>query len=130
MTTNQSTALVKNPNTKRAISTLQRLAKMEAQYKQLEKESKEAVALIKEAMIEQNIERVTIDTDGLTGYITLAERTNYKAEDLDEVDNEFKKYSLDTEKVKAQAVLTGELPKGVITSKTKYITKSFKVLDQ
>lgn len=129
MTQNQSTQLVKNPNTKKAIAVLGKFAQLETQYKAMEKEAKAATELIKEAMIAGGVDKVTIDAPGLTGYITLAERTSYKADDLDEVADEFKKPALDTEKVKAQAVLTGELPAGVSESKTQYITKKFKVVE-
>lgn len=129
MTENQSTALIKNPNTKKAIAVLQKFAKLETEYKSLEKESKLAAELIKQAMIDQGIEKVNIDTPGLTGFITLAERTNYKAEDLGEVDESYLKPALDTDKVKAQAILTGELPGGVTESKTQYIIKKFKVTE-
>lgn len=126
MTEKQSNQIVKNPNTKKAIVVLQRFAKKEAAYKLAEKEAKEATELIKQAMIDQGITKVDIDLPTLTGYITLAERTTYKAEDITEVDNKFLKKTLDTAKVKAEATLTGELPAGVSESKTQYITKKFK----
>jgi len=127
MTANQSAQLVKNPNTKKAMAILARFAKKELAYKEAEKEAKQATELIKEAMIAGGVDKVTIDIPGFTGYITLAERTNYKADDLEQVAEEFLKPALDTDKVKAQAVLTGELPAGVVESKTQYITKKFKV---
>lgn len=127
MTANQSAILVKNPNTKKAMAVLSKFAKLETKYKEMEKEAKQATELIKEAMIAGGVDKVTVDMPGLTGYITLAERTNYKAENLDEVADDYKKLALDTDKVKAQAVLTGELPAGVVESKTQYITKKFKV---
>jgi hypothetical protein len=126
MTQNQTNQLVKNPNTKKAIAVLQKFAQLEAQYKNAEKESKEAAELIKNAMIEQGIPKIDIDMPGLTGYITLAERVNYKAEDVTEVASKFTKKTLDTAKVKAHATLTGELPKGVEETRTQYITKKFK----
>ncbi len=129
MTQNQSTQLVKNPNTKKAMAILTKFATMETQYKAMEKEAKQATELIKEAMIAGGVDKVTIDMPGWDGYITLAERTTYKAEDLSEVAAEFTKPALDTDKVKAQAVLTGELPAGVVESKTQYITKKFKVVE-
>lgn len=130
MTENQSNAIVKNPSTKKAIAVLQKFAKLEAEYKSLEKESKKAAELIKEAMIERDIEKIEFDpASGITGFITLASRTSYKAEDLDEVGDEFKKLSLDTDKVKAQAVLTGSLPDGIAESTTRYIIKKFKVTE-
>ena len=128
MTANQSNSLVKNPNTKKALAVLQKFAALETQYKTLEKEAKAATELIKEAMIAQGVQKIDVDLPGLTGYITLAERTNYKAEDLSEVAEEYLKPALDTDKVKAQATLTGQLPAGVIESKTQYITKKFKAV--
>ena len=79
MTVNQSNQLAKNPNTKKAIAVLEKFAKLEAQYKAMEKESKEAAELIKQAMIDNNITRIDVDTDNYTGYITLAERVSYKS---------------------------------------------------
>lgn len=129
MTANQSNQIVKNPNTKKAIAVLERYAKAEAELKKLEADSKAATELIKEAMLEQNIQKLTIDMPGLTGYITLAERTSYKATDLDAVSDELKKSVLDTDKVKAKVTLTGELPEGVEELKTQYVTKKLKVVE-
>ena len=126
MTTNQSNQLAKNPNTKKAIAVLEKFAKLEAEYKAMEKESKEAVELIKQAMIDNNITKIDIDTDNYTGYITLAERVSYKADDIEAVDAKYLKLTLDTAKVKAEATLTGILPDNVTESKTQYITKKFK----
>ena len=126
MTTNQSNQLAKNPNTKKAIAVLEKFAKLEAEYKAMEKESKEAVELIKQAMIDNNITKIDIDTDNYTGYITLAERVSYKADDMDLVSATFIKPTLDTTKVKSQMTLTGILPDGVTESKTQYITKKLK----
>lgn len=125
MTANQSTQLVKNPNTKKAIASLKKYAELQAQLKANEEEANEATAVIKEAMIEQNVQKIEFDPEvtGIKGYITLAERTSYKAEDITEVAPEYTKSVLDTEKVKAQATLTGQLPAGVVESKTNYITK-------
>lgn len=129
MTTNQSSILVKNPNTKKAVAVLQKFMTIEAQYKAAEKEAKEATELIKEAMIEAGIERVEIDLPEVTGYITLAERTTYKAEDIEAVPAEFTKETLDTDKVKAEVTLKGTLPEGVTATKTQYITKKFKAVE-
>lgn len=129
MTTNQSQQLVKNPNTKKAIAVLQKFAATEANYKAAEKEAKEATELIKNAMVEAGVPKIEIDLPGLSGYITLAERTNYKTDNLEGVSEEFLKWTLDTDKVKAKVTLTGELPAGVIESKTQYITKKFKVVE-
>lgn len=129
MTANQSNQIVKNPNTKKAIAILQRFAAKEAAYKTAEKEAKEATELIKNAMIEAGVPKIEIDLPNITGYITLAERTNYKADDISEVPEEYTKPALDTDKVKAQATLTGQLPVGVIETKTQYITKKFKAVE-
>lgn len=129
MTTNQSALLVKNPHTKKAMAILSKFAKMETQYKLMKKEAEDANELIKEAMIAGGVEKVTIDMPGLAGYITLAERTNYKADDLSQVDEQFHKPALDTDKVKAHATLTGQLPDGIVESKTQYITKKFKAVE-
>lgn len=129
MTQNQSNQLVKNPNTKKAMAVLAKFAQLDVQHKALEKEAKDATEQIKEAMIEGNVPKIDIDMPGLTGYITLAERTNYSAESLDVVAEEFLKKALDSAKVKAQVVLTGALPDGVTESKTQYITKKFKVVN-
>jgi len=122
MTEKQSVQLVKNPNTKKAMTVLTAFAKLETHYKQMEKAAKEAAEQIKDAMIEAGVQRI----DGEWGYITLAERTNYKAEDLEAIDQKYLKFTLDTTKVKAEATLTGKLPKGVVESKTQYITKKLK----
>lgn len=131
MTTNQSNAIIKNPNTKKAVAILKRYAKAEAQLKSLEEEAKAANEDIKQAMIDQGVERIEFDPEltGISGYITLAERTNYKVTDLDELDDQFKSPKDDTDKIKAQHTLTGELPAGVEISKTQYITKKIKLED-
>lgn len=129
MTANQSTQLVRNPQTKKAIEVLERYARAEAELKALEQESKEATELIKEAMIAGGVEKVVLDSEKLTGYITLAERISYKAEDIEQVADEFTKPTLDTAKVKAQATLTGQLPAGVEETRTQYITKKIKVVE-
>lgn len=126
MTANQSTTLVKNPQTKKAIAILQKFATTEAKYKAAEKEAKQATELIKEAMIAGGVSKIDIDLPSFTGYITLAERTNYKADDIEQVPEQYTKPALDTDKVKAQHTLTGQLPVGVVESKTQYITKKFK----
>lgn len=128
MTMNQTTQLVSNPNTKKAIAVLERFARLEAEYKSLEEESKKATELIKEAMIAGGVDKITLDSETIQGYITLAERVNYSADDLSEVDEKYLKPALDTTKVKAEAVLTGSLPAGVTESRTQYITKKIKLV--
>jgi hypothetical protein len=127
MTQNQSNQLVKNPNTKKAIAVLQKFAAKEVAYKAAEKEAKEATELIKNAMIEAGVPKIEIDMPGLSGYITLAERVNYKCDDPLDVEKKYLKEVLDTDKVKAEVTLTGKLPEGVMETHTQYITKKFKV---
>lgn len=133
MTANQASAIITNPNTKKAVAKLRKYAKLEAQLKAAEKEAKAATEQIKQAMIDAGVPKVEFDPEltGIKGYITLAERTNYKAEDIDQVPEEYTKTTvvLDTEKVKAQATLTGQLPVGVVESKTQYITKKLEVVE-
>lgn len=131
MTTNQSNTIVKNPNTKKAIAALRKYAELESQLKAADKEAKAATETLKQAMIDQGVERIEFDPEftGVEGYVTLAERVGYKAEDISEVSDEFTKPTLDTEKVKASAVLSGELPAGVSETRTQYITKKIKVVN-
>lgn len=130
MTTNQTNAIIKNPNTKKAVAVLTKFAKLEAEYKAMEKESKEASKLIQEAMIENGVEKINFDpATGIEGFITLAERVGYKADDIDQVSDEFKKSALDSTKIKAQATLTGELPEGISETRSHYIIKKFKVVE-
>lgn len=132
MTQNQSNQLAKNPNTKKAMAVLAKCAELESRLKSAEKEAKEATELIKNAMIEAGVPRIEIELPNLTGYITLAERTNYKLEEgvgIDEIPENYSKRVLDTDKVKAEATLTGMLPGGVVETKTQYITKKFKAVE-
>ena len=101
---------------------IKKFAKAEAQLKELKAKHDEVIEQIKQAMIDNNVTKI----DGDWGSITLAERTTYTAKDLTEVPDNLTKRVLDTTKVKAEAVLTGELPKGVSESKTQYITKRLK----
>jgi predicted house-cleaning NTP pyrophosphatase (Maf/HAM1 superfamily) len=129
MTANQSALLVKNPNTKKAIAALKKYAKIEMQLKSAEKKAEAAKQTLKQAMIDGGVDKITFDPEitGVSGYITLAERINYKATDLDEVDDNLKKQSLDTEKVKSHVTLTGEVPAGVEVSRTQYVTKKIEL---
>lgn len=131
MTTNQSATIIKNPNTKKAVAALKKYAKLEVQLKAAEKEAKEANEIIKQAMIDGGVERIEFDPEltGISGYITLATRTNYKVTDADELSDEFKTLSPDTAKIKAHEVLTGELPAGTEKSESQYITKKIKLED-
>lgn len=131
MTTNQTNALVKNPNTKKAMAVLAKYAQLESQLKQAEKEAKAATEQIKQAMIDQGVQKLEFEFPGinLTGYITLAERVSYKADDINKVAEQWLKPTLDTELIKAERTLTGELPLGITEIKTQYITKKFKVVE-
>lgn len=106
----------------KSLVALKKFAKAEAELKELKAKHDEVLAQIQEAMIANNVTKI----DGDWGYITLAERTSYKADDITAVDDKFLKLTLDTAKVKAEAVLTGQLPAGVVESKTQYLTKKFK----
>lgn len=106
----------------KSLVALRKFAKAEAELKELKAKHDTIIEQVKEAMIANNVQRI----DGDWGYITLAERTTYKADDLNAVDEKFTKPALDTTKVKAEATLTGELPAGVTESKTQYITKKLK----
>lgn len=106
----------------KSLTALRKFAKAEAQLKELKAKHDEVIEQIKEAMIANGVTKLKGDW----GYITLAERTTYKADDLDSVDEQFLKKTLDTTKVKAEAVLKGVLPAGVSESKTKFITKKLK----
>ena len=108
----------------KSLVALKKFAAAEAQLKELKTKHDAVIAQIKAAMEENGVQRI----DGDWGYITLAERTTYKATDLDEVNEQYLKSTLDTAKVKAQAVLTGALPAGVEESKISYITKKLKEL--
>lgn len=106
----------------KSLVALRKFAAAEAALKQMKADHDAVVDQIKEAMIANDVQRL----EGDWGYITLAERTTYAAEDIMEVDVRYLKSTLDTAKVKAEAVLTGKLPDGVTESKTQYITKKLK----
>ncbi len=129
MTANQSNQIVKNPNTKKALAVLRNYAELEEQLSAVKKEAEAATKLIKEAMIEAGVPKITFDPElsGISGYITLAERVGYKVESIADVQPKFLKKVLDTDKVKASATLTGELPKGVVETRTQFVTKKIKV---
>lgn len=106
----------------KSLNALRKFAATEARLKALKEKHDMIVSQIKVAMIENGVTRI----DGDWGYITLAERTNYIAKDIKKVPPLYTKKTLDTTKVKAEAVLTGKLPEGVTETKTQYITKKFK----
>lgn len=106
----------------KSLVALKKFAKAEAKLKELKAEHDAVIAQIQEAMEANGVQKI----EGDWGYITLAERTSYSATAIDEVPTEFVKPTLDTAKVKAHNVLTGDLPTGVAVKSTKYITKKFK----
>lgn len=107
----------------KSLVALRKFVAAEAQLKELKAKHDEVITQIQDAMISNGVTKL----EGDWGYITLAERTTYKADDLDAVDPKYTKPTLDTAKVKAEAVLTGQLPAGVVENKTQYITKKLKV---
>jgi hypothetical protein len=127
MTESQMGLILKNPTTKKALVLMQKFAEMELQYKDLKKEAEEASETIKEAMIDHGIDKINIDIDGITGFITLATRTSYKAEDIESVDAQYIEPTLDTDKIKAQETLYGQIPAGVQKATTQYIIKKIKM---
>jgi hypothetical protein len=107
----------------KSLVALRKFAVAEAELKELKKQHEAVLDQIKEAMIENDVDKI----EGDWGYITLAERITYKA--IGTLSPEFTKSAIDTEKVKAHAVLTGDLPVNVAESKTQYITKKIKVVE-
>lgn len=106
----------------KSLVALKKFAKAEAELKELKAKHDEVVDRIKQAMIDNHVEKISGDW----GYITLAERTTYSTDNIDAVPLELTKRVLDTTKVKAEATLTGSLPGGVTETKTQYITKKLK----
>lgn len=109
----------------KSLVALRKFAAAEAQLKVLKEQHDKVIDQIKQAMVENGVQKISGDW----GYITLAERVSYKAPDLSEVAPRFLKKTLDTTKVKAEATLKGELPKGVEETKTQYITKKLKEVE-
>lgn len=106
----------------KSLVALRKYAKLELQFNEAKKKAEAVTEQIKQAMIDNDVQKISGDW----GSITLSERTTYKAEDLSEIPDNFTKRVLDNDKVKAEAVLTGELPAGVTVTKTKYIIKRLK----
>ena len=106
----------------KSLVAIKKFAKAEAQLKELKAKHDEVIEQVKQAMIDNGVEKI----QGEWGSITLAERTTYSTDDIDQVPLNLTKRVLDTGKVKAQAVLNGVLPAGVSESKTQYITKRLK----
>lgn len=106
----------------KSLVALRKFAKAELALKELKAKHDAVIQQVQEAMEANGVQKISGDW----GYITLSERTNYKAEDIAAVAPEFTKATLDATKVKAHATLTGQLPAGVSESKTRYITKKLK----
>lgn len=109
----------------KSLVALRKFAKAEVELKVLKEKHDAVIEQIREAMVANGVTKI----DGPWGYITLAERITYKAEDPNAVDEKYLKYALDATKVKAEAVLTGVLPAGVTETKTQYITKKLKEVE-
>lgn len=108
----------------KSLVALKKFAKAETELKELKAKHDEVIAQVQKAMEDNGVQKI----DGDWGSITLAERNTYKAVEMDEVPAEFVKPALDTAKVKAHNVLTGDLPTGVAVTTTKYLVKRFKEL--
>lgn len=77
---------------------------------------------IETRMIEAGIKNVK----GEWGYITIAEKNNFVVADLRLVPTKFIKKVADTTKIGQAYKLEGKLPKGVLMTTTKYLTKGIK----
>lgn len=108
----------------KSLVALKKYAEIEAQYKAAKEHAEAITEQIKQAMIDNGVTKI----DGDWGYITLAERTSYSTKDISSVPKQFIKPTLDGAKIKAAVVLANKLPKGVIETKTQYITKKLKDL--
>lgn len=106
----------------KSLVALKKFAKAEAQLKKLKAKHDEVIEQVKQAMIDNGVTSIKGDW----GSITLAERTTYSTDDTSKVKTSLLKLVLDTNKVKAEATLTGNLPKGVTETKTQYIVKRLK----
>lgn len=118
-----STELQRFINNKSLVA-LKKFAKAEAAFKELKAKHDEVIEQVKQAMIDNGVDKI----QGEWGSITLAERVTYTTDDIEWVDKKYTKPALDTAKIKAEAVLTGNLPDGIKVSRTQYITKKFKEL--
>lgn len=106
----------------KSLVALKKFAKVEAQLKELKAKHDEVIEQVKQAMIDNGVQKLSGDW----GSITLAERSTFATENIDEVPLNLTKRVLDMKKVKAEVVLNGHLPSGISETKTKYITKRFK----
>ena len=74
-------------------------------------------------MIDAGVKTIKVTEGPIVGSITIAERDNFKAVDLDAVPRKFVKKALDTTKVSSYYTLEGKLPAGIDHTTTKYLTK-------
>lgn len=81
---------------------------------------------IQDQMEKNNIKKISGDW----GFMTIVEKANYKAPDLNAVPAKFIKKALDTTKVGAQFKLSGTLPKGVESNPSRSLMIKLKVDDE
>lgn len=93
---------------------------LQKDIKELEKDLDAEWKKLQSAMEANDVTKI----DGEWGSITLANRKNYVYNE--DIAPEFLKEVIDTTKVSAHVTLTGEVPKGVAQSETKYLVKKFK----
>lgn len=106
----------------KSLVALRKYAALESQLKEAKARADEVTEQLKQAMIDNDVQKISGDW----GSITLAERVTYGADDISQVPKKLTKLTLDITKVKAEATLTGKLPKGVTENRTQYITKRLK----
>lgn len=109
---NTETALMENPQFREFLEL----------QKSFNEKSSEVWTKVEQLMIDNGVKSVK----GSWGSITLAERTSYKAVDLDKVPRKFIKRTLDTTKVGQSHKLENELPRGVEANHTQYLMKRIK----
>lgn len=79
--------------------------------------------VIEDQMINNNIKSIK----DWWGSLTIAERTNYKAPNIDDVPPRFIKKALDTTKISAEFKLKNKLPKGIESSQSLFLQKRIKL---
>lgn len=106
----------------KSLVALKKYAALELQLKEAKTKADEVTEQIKQAMIDNNVDKI----QGDWGSITLAERVTYSVDNIDKVPPRFLKKVVDATKVKAEVTLKGNLPTGVKETRTQYITKRLK----
>lgn len=94
----------------------------QAQLRDAQSKSSEIWKRIESQMIDNNIKSIKGDW----GSITIAERDNFKASNLELVPRKFIKKTLDTTKISQFYKLEDKLPAGVEHTTSKYLTKRLK----